>query len=1192
MAQKQQALIYIENENKTEAEFMSRSFVKKEVKNRAYINALGAELASKYLASEGFDTADTHNLHSISKILEKIDIADIMLPNIHIDVRVVFNENQIFIPKSHAQLGIEPDIYLAMKLSPDFKFVEFLGYFEPARINKNKQNADYYFIEKEKLSSPEKLTQYIKNFTGNTDKGLSEEDTLRARELFISMADHNISQEEQQELINLLLLSDSLRDSVLEFDNFETLSYSIGSTFASKLEELPAGEPVLTVEENTEDNNEPQEDEEQTEESEEETTEETEEASVEEITTEEDAIEENVEDEVATDLDFSNTDEEDEEMVLDESFFSDDTTADEEDLMNSTTNVEEPQEEPTPVVAEETHIEEDILPVQDNVEEKLDMDVYVDLDMDSSIDIDNMDEDIPAESETPKEEVKTEQPKDEDPLSKVVGDALKKTIETATTVAAAGAAATAISGAAEAAVASTASTEAMKLAGVAGDIVEDIVKKNLESQHTNLDKIDYAKTTTNANDVPEHIAAYDLSNAKIEADLEAEKAGQTDVPTDLTELKAVDTNPKGYENIEQEAVDFGNIEGGPVEEFRPETTENLEDLSHISAINSPTTPVEDLDIKLTEEKLNEVNNLSDLDFDNSTIDINADGTSSIDNLNFDLGLENNSDENLVDIGMTNELVIDNNNNKEEEPISFDGFDTGFAEDNSIEDLSNEMLDETTFDTTTTEDIQTSTQEETQAVEELTTEEDITTMEDFDTLPTLEENDLLLDEDTTSEQETLDTQTTEESENSDNDFITEEETTEPTIAEENNDEESVDDFLAELAGEDDTTSQESDIDTLSIEDTQTPEETDADFAELDELDDLDLTTTEESQTVEENIQPEQNSDEELNFDDLTEIEDAPIDTTTNEESTTTEEDFITEPEQTEKAFAVRENSIVISDKTFRVGEIPIDINNPEAQNFEGPEQLESLYNEDNVPGAALLQTPGRLGSARGNNSKVGLGIGLGIAGIIIVLAMVGVIGFAVSKMLKPSEETPQPITDDATPTSTDNGVTDANTLDIDQNNVVNMDDATTNTPQAQQPLTPKQQAKSTAPATVVPKNVQSKKIGATSFIEVKKLSWEVPDYVSYNGNFRQYFQSAGKSLKLALTSDLLLATDFTYTDQVRVSVTFNQDGSYKESRMLLSSGSKQVDDIVLRTVNQTLSVLKAPHSVGNDESTTVILKIYF
>ena len=394
MAQKQQAIIYIENENKTEAEFMSRSFVKKEVKNRAYINALGAELASKYLASEGIDTTETHNLHSISKILEKIDVADIMLPNIHIDVRVVFDENQIFIPKSHAKLGIEPDIYLAMKLSPDFKFVEFLGYFEPARINKNKQNSDYYFIEKEKLSSPEKLTQYIKNFTGNTDKGISEEDTLHARELFISMADHNISQEEEQELINLLMLSDSLRDSILEFDNFETLSYSVGSSFASKLEELPAGEPVLTIDENLVDSesNDEQPEENETENSEE----------------EENLAEENIEEqEVATDLDFSNTDEEEEEMVLDESFFSDDTTDDEEDLMNSTTNVE-PEEEPTPIVTEETHVEEDILPIQDNVEENLDMDVDVDLDMDSSIDLDNIDEDTPTENETPKEEAKTE----------------------------------------------------------------------------------------------------------------------------------------------------------------------------------------------------------------------------------------------------------------------------------------------------------------------------------------------------------------------------------------------------------------------------------------------------------------------------------------------------------------------------------------------------------------------------------------------------------------------------------------------------------------------------------------------------------------------------------------------------------------------------------------------------------------
>ena len=52
MAEKQETLIYIEQDNKIEAEFMSRSFVNSSVKNRAYINALGAELVTKYLASE------------------------------------------------------------------------------------------------------------------------------------------------------------------------------------------------------------------------------------------------------------------------------------------------------------------------------------------------------------------------------------------------------------------------------------------------------------------------------------------------------------------------------------------------------------------------------------------------------------------------------------------------------------------------------------------------------------------------------------------------------------------------------------------------------------------------------------------------------------------------------------------------------------------------------------------------------------------------------------------------------------------------------------------------------------------------------------------------------------------------------------------------------------------------------------
>ena len=46
-----------------------------------------------------------------------------------------------------------------------------------------------------------------------------------------------------------------------------------------------------------------------------------------------------------------------------------------------------------------------------------------------------------------------------------------------------------------------------------------------------------------------------------------------------------------------------------------------------------------------------------------------------------------------------------------------------------------------------------------------------------------------------------------------------------------------------------------------------------------------------------------------------------------------EDIITEPEVVQPyEFAVAENSVVISDLSFKVGEIPIDINNPDKRSI--------------------------------------------------------------------------------------------------------------------------------------------------------------------------------------------------------------------------------------------------------------------
>ena len=225
MGYQQDTIIYIEDQDKLDASAAVNAFADKNIRNRAYINTLGAELALKYLASENINVSDIFNIHSIKKILEELDISDVMLPNIHIDVRVVFDENVIFIPKSHFKYNLIPDIYLVFNLAKDFSHVKFLGFFEPKMINKNNQNNDYYFIEKEKLNPVSDLKTYIENYNGNTATAASEKDIENSERIIMAMSDNDISEDEKQYLIKQLTKSAELRDKFIEYENFETLSY-------------------------------------------------------------------------------------------------------------------------------------------------------------------------------------------------------------------------------------------------------------------------------------------------------------------------------------------------------------------------------------------------------------------------------------------------------------------------------------------------------------------------------------------------------------------------------------------------------------------------------------------------------------------------------------------------------------------------------------------------------------------------------------------------------------------------------------------------------------------------------------------------------------------------------------------------------------------------------------------------------
>ena len=966
MSKTEQTLIYITNENVEEAKFMSRSFVNTRVKTRAYINALCSEVIKNYLQSEGIDVDNLHNLHSISKVLENNDIADILLPNIHIDVRAVFEEDLIFVPKSHFEKGIEPDVYAVVKMDENYNSAEFLGYFQTDVIDEDNSNKDYYFVTKKQLISPSTFKNFVKDFVGKAPRYLTEDDVLRGKELALGMNDNNISSLEEKELLELLLLSDSLRESVLEFDNFEKLAYSASSQVVNLIQNaVPIAGENLTA------------------------------------TDEEEGFE------GFGDFDLSDTSQ---EMSVD-------------DLLDRT-----------------------IAAIDEDKETKPDS---------------------------------------------TAGDVLSTLGKAAAGTAAMAAGAAFAAGASQAAgaaevvetgldaakQAAEVSEEAIKLASVSGDITHDSdVVPELDSS----DDFDIQEPELSLDDeaVEENSVEQKLTG---EDEFEAVK--------DLSEMDKVGTiaSEEKEQYFEPETVNMHEMESVENEVIE----EDVDSLSDIDNLEVPETLT-------NEDEFLEVHGISEsevVDLPMTDFSINEDGTSSIDAIN--LEMETQEPEELLEmpslsaaadeLNIEDDLSLELNEEKIEQP-----------------EISDEIAAETTVP-------------ELESEQQDIIDEKLSADDDIENL-----NEDIIQFDADEEHSTEDVIPSDADEELSNEDVI------PSDADEEHSNEEIQDSAYEVE----------DLENLAdkgILQAAVPEHEPVGYESADLSDFVDF----------EDFKP-QNSEVSDDVDDV---------------------------QKTVDIAQVSENSTLISSENPIVGEIPIDVNTPIESGFDAT-PLGELYNPSSeIPSETIVDTPGTIGK-KVPNSKTSM---TGIFGAIIALLIVGVIGFFVSKMINaPKNEAPQPITDESVPSAVDNGAGNSNTLNVDNKNVVNMNKNTN-------------ALASTAGSSVA----EARKSGhATAFVDIKRLTWEVPDYVSYDANFKQYFQSVGKSLKLALVSDLLLATDYIYSSPVKVSVTFSKEGDFKNSQVINSSGSTQIDSIVLQTVNQTLKSLKAPHSIGKDESTTAILKIYF
>lgn len=225
-------VIRIEEDDLRDAKLSSIDFPSDKIRKRAFINVLGARLAMKMLFSQKIEANNLYSLYTIHKVIEELDIADIYSEGIKIDVRLVFNREEIFIPKSHFEYDLVPDLYLVLELDEEFSSAELLGFFEPRTLNKLNANRDFYFYEYDRLNDPKDLKTFLSDFIVERNFDISENDSENIEELFLKLADNEISKNDKQFLLKHLANNIDLREKMVEFENFEILSKEIAKNKA------------------------------------------------------------------------------------------------------------------------------------------------------------------------------------------------------------------------------------------------------------------------------------------------------------------------------------------------------------------------------------------------------------------------------------------------------------------------------------------------------------------------------------------------------------------------------------------------------------------------------------------------------------------------------------------------------------------------------------------------------------------------------------------------------------------------------------------------------------------------------------------------------------------------------------------------------------------------------------------------
>lgn len=999
MGMEQETLIYVEENDKKEAGILTNGLLNKDIKSRAYINALGAELGLKYLALENISTDKTYNLHNVHKLLEEFDISDIMLSNIHIDVRVVFDENQIFIPKSHFEYEIVPDIYLVFLLAEDSSHVKFLGFFEPKLINKNNQNADYYFIEKEKLTAPLNLKAFIENFKGNRTESLSEDINNMAETLMISVVDQNASKDEMKELLKYLSKSSMLRDRFIEFENFEILSY--------KAERSP------------------------------------------DVTVPEEIAQKNIIDATIDDIVPASKNIEDEQITEDKDIDLPNVPVD--DILSDTMSAAigaggalavEGAETLAAGLAEGVAAADSILDLPNMSTETLD---------------ENLLNSASSNLETDSNELNSD-----DVTDMFTNESMFSAVETI-----------------DESVNSEAQSEISVMDDSQTNSANEILEKEtVESSETSLEEVSHNFEVGNPDDF---FADMDFSDSENSDNSEASDMVMMDDSLNNQDMGMQDSLSEG-------TINFDSINQSPISFEDSNSSQDEMEILDISNVNAVPN---DYDKNISETI--EFNNIELSKEEPCYNELNAEETVPVLNMNDFTPLEPLPMEEVKAESYDMDSISLTDNMAPMPKISQDA--------PALEPLELSELESMTPPPPKKEP------EPENDIDESALSAELDAIPDFDSMSMdLGSSDESLSDDSINNEQLSSESTTNKDIPSAEDIqnLTEDDIVEQ-VADSSEDEVPVTDFESLAKTEDD-----------SLES--------ADASEIPSIDDF---SDSDIPDVVEQIPSEEAAQDDLVSEDVQ----------------------LEEGEILESNDADNELSQDINSDNSDLGTL-FDENHSEDTEIES---FDSLNNDLN-----------KIPSIYQHTQKLPVKM-IAVAAVAAVLVVGGIVGFSMKNKGASSDAEPlaQEIPEETIPAAPITPEGSDNT------------DILANTPEVQTlPAAQKEPVNVKKESNAAKSENQNKVSGTGSAVTgVTKLSWEVPDYLSYSDNIKKYLQTAGKSIKLSLSSDLLLVTEYAYSNQMKIDLQLSSDGALKDSKIIKSSGSNQIDNIVLQTVKDTLNVIK-------------------